>query len=328
MALPGQSLAPPPRVVTVPLALVPIGAFATGAANGFSTYYRFAATEAVPPEWKSRAISYVMAGGIVSALLGSQLALWSQTLIGDHQYAGAFICIGTLQAAVIAILTIASFPQASPRQQETDAGGRSLILIDRQSPLVMSILGAVSSWMIMSLLMHATPLSMHRVDHTFSDTTQVIMCHALAMYAPAFFTGRLVSRFGEWPVMFGGLALTLAASVVNLGGADLVYYYVGLTLLGFGWNFLFIGSTSMLVASHTPSEKARVQSANDALIFASMIFSSFSAGSLEHLVGWQVLNKLALVVTGAVTVVMCLLRWKGPRFPAWGQLEDKNRATV
>ena len=262
------------------------------------------------------------------ALRGSQLAPWSQTLIGDHQYGGAFICIGVLQAAVIAILPFAGFPQVSPRQAETDAGGRSLVLIARQSPLAMSILGAVSSWMIMSLLMHATPLSMQRAHHTFSDTTQVIMCHALAMYAPAFFTGRLVSRFGEWPVMFGGLVLTLAASVINLGGADLVYYYAGLTLLGFGWNFLFIGSTSMLVASHTASEKARVQSANDALIFASMILSSFSAGSLEHLVGWQVLNKLALVATGAVTVVMCLLRWKGPGLPASGQLEDQNRATA
>ena len=307
--------------------LLCVGAFCTGAANGFSTYFRFAATEVVPPEWKSRAISYVMAGGIASALLGSRLAPWSQTLVPDSTYAGAFLCIGALQAMMLIILPFVQLPLAKVVTDGKKAV-RSLFQIARQTPLVMSILGAVTAWMIMSLLMHATPLSMQRAHHSFSDTTQVIMCHALAMYGPAFFTGRLISRFGEWRIMLTGLGVTMAAAVVNLGGADLVFYYVGLTLLGLGWNFLFIGSTSLLVESHTADEKAKVQSTNDSLIFASMILSSLSAGSLEHLVGWTVLNELALATMLAVTVVMVWLRWKGPVVPTAGQLSDQNSATA
>ena len=281
----------------------------------------------VPPEWKSRAISYVMAGGIASALLGSRLAPWSQTLVPDSTYAGAFLCIGALQAMMLIILPFVQLPLAKVVTDGKKAV-RSLFQIARQTPLVMSILGAVTAWMIMSLLMHATPLSMQRAHHSFSDTTQVIMCHALAMYGPAFFTGRLISRFGEWRIMLTGLGVTMAAPVVNLGGADLVFYYVGLTLLGLGWNFLFIGSTSLLVESHTADEKAKVQSTNDSLIFASMILSSLSAGSLEHLVGWTVLNELALATMLAVTVVMVWLRWKGPGVPTAGQLSDQNSATA
>jgi MFS family permease len=290
--------------------LLCVGAFCTGSANGFSTYYRFAATEVVAPEWKSRAISYVMGAGIASALLGSRLAPWSQTLVADYPFAGAFLCIGALQALMIVVLPFSQLPLA----QLTAGGkaGRSLLQIAQQTPLLIAILGAVTSWMIMSLLMHATPLSMQRAHHSFADTTQVIMCHALAMYGPAFFTGHLIARFGEWRVMLAGLLLTSAAATVNLGGSDLVYYYIGLTLLGLGWNFLFIGSTSLLVESHTPEEKAKVQSTNDSLIFASMILSSFSAGSLEHLVGWTVLNEVALMTMVAVTVVMVFLHLKGP----------------
>ena len=289
--------------------LLCVGAFCTGAANGFSTYYRFAATEVVPPELKSRAISYVMGGGIASALLGSRLAPWSQTLVPDSKYAGAFLCICALQAMMIVAVQFARLPLVKVMADRKKAA-RSLLQIARQTPLVMSILGAVTSWMIMSLLMHATPLSMQRAHHSFSDTTQVIMCHALAMYGPAFFTGRLITRFGEWRVMLTGLGVTMAAAVVNIGGADLVFYYVGLTLLGLGWNFLFIGSTSLLVESHNAEEKAKVQSTNDSLIFASMILSSLSAGSLEHLVGWTVLNELALATMLAVTAVMLWLRWR------------------
>lgn len=289
--------------------LLCVGAFCTGAANGFATYYRFAATEVVPPELKSRAIAYVMGGGIASALLGSRLAPWSQTLVPNSEYAGAFLCICGLQAMMIVALQCVRLPQAKVMADGKKVV-RPLLQIARETPLVISILGAVTAWMIMSLLMHATPLSMQRAHHSFGDTTQVIMCHALAMYGPAFFTGRLITRFGEWRMMLAGLAVTMAAALVNIGGADLVFYYVGLTLLGLGWNFLFIGSTSLLVESHTADEKAKVQSTNDTLIFASMILSTLSAGPLEHLVGWTRLNELALATMIAVTAVMIWLRWR------------------
>jgi len=283
-----------------------LGAFILGGVNGFATYYRFAAAETAEDDTKrrSKAISLVMAGGIVGALLGSYLSTYFKDWIPGHPFAGSFICIGALQLLVLCSLSFLTLPK--PPASVTDSSGRSLRELGRQPYLLIAVIGAVSSWGLMSLLMHATPLAMARFDHSFADTTQVIMWHALGMYGPSFVTGHLIARFGEAKLMLSGFALIGAAAAINLVGTDYVHFLSGLTVLGLGWNFLFVSSTSLLTTTYNQGEEAKVQSANDFSIFAVMVLSAFGAGPLECHVGWEGLNILTLVIlVGAC--ISCLL---------------------
>ena len=162
----------------------------------------------------------------------------------------------------------------------------------------MAILGAVTSYGVMSLLMNATPLSMDRHSHSYADTTQVIMWHVLGMYVPSFFTGYLIRWFGEERIMLTGGGVLLLAILTSMGGTGMENYVWGLALLGIGWNFLFVGSTSLITGTYEPEEKAKVQSTNDFLVFGAMVMATFSAGSLEELISWRAINELALAVLG------------------------------
>ncbi len=285
-----------------------LGAFILGGVNGFATYYRFAAAETAVDDAKrrSKAISLVMAGGIVGALFGSYLSTYFKDWIPDHPFAGSFICIGAVQLLVLITLSLVSLPK--PPASVSESSGRSLRELARQPYLLIAVLGAVTSWSLMSLLMHATPLAMARVEHSFADTTQVIMWHALGMYGPSFVTGHLIARFGEVKMMVCGFVLIGAAASINLGGTSYIYFLSGLTVLGLGWNFLFVSSTSLLTATYTQGEGAKVQSANDFSIFAVMVLSALGAGPLEHHVGWDGINRLALVILGVACVSCVVLR--------------------
>ncbi len=294
-------------------ALLCMGAFILGGVNGFATYYRFAAAETAQDDAKrkSKAISLVMAGGIVGALLGSYLSTYFVDWIPDYPFAGSFICIGALQLLVLLTLSLVSLPK--PPESVSASSGRSLRELARQPYLLIAVLGAVTSWGLMSLLMHATPLAMARFGHSFADTTQVIMWHALGMYGPSFVTGHLIARFGEVKMMVCGFILIGAAAGINLVGIDFTHFLCGLTALGLGWNFLFVSSTSLLTTTYTQGEGAKVQSANDFSIFAVMVLSALGAGPLEHHVGWDGLNLLALAILGMACVSCVLLRLRAKR---------------
>jgi len=281
------------------------GALVLGVVNGFATYYRFAAAEAVKDvEHRSKAISLVMAGGLIGALLGSYLSTHFVDWIPDHPFAGSFICIAAVQVVVLITLSFVSLPK--PPVSPSAQSGRSLRELARQPYLLIAVIGAVTSWGLMSLLMHATPLAMARLQYSFAATTQVIMWHALGMYAPSFVTGHLIARFGEWRMMIAGFSLIAAAAAVNLGGNSYTHFLCGLTLLGFGWNFLFVSSTSLLTKTYSPGEGAKVQSANDFSIFAVMVISAVCVGPLEDLTGWDGLNGIALVFL-CVSLASCVL---------------------
>ena len=200
---------------------------------------------------------------------------------------------------------LSSFP--APSAEEQRAGGRSLREIARQADFALAVIGAVAAWGLMSLLMNATPLAMKRHLHSFADTAWVIQWHVLGMYVPSFFTGHLISRWGEHRIMFAGIALLGCSIAVNLSGIGLYHYTIGLALLGVGWNFLFVGSTSLLAMTHRPEEKARVQSCNDFLVFGLIVLTSFGAAPLEGMLGWDRLNYLAVPFLLAVAVVLGLL---------------------
>ncbi|MEE2727179.1 MAG: MFS transporter [Candidatus Latescibacterota bacterium] len=285
--------------------LLCMGAVGIGAVNGFSTYYRFAAAEVVDESWRSRAISLVMAGGIVAAVAGSNLASWSRGLFPEHLFAGSYLAIAAIQVLVLCALSFVRFPV--PSQAESRGGGRSLREIARDPRFAIALVGAVASWAVMSLLMNATPLSMHRHMHSFDDTAWVIQWHVLGMFVPSFFTGHLIIRFGEGRIMAGGLLLLALSALTNLGGVALHNYAVGLALLGVGWNLLFVGATSLLATVYKPEEKARVQSANDFLIYGLMVLTTFGSAPLEEAVGWEALNLFALPLLACVASVMWMI---------------------
>lgn len=270
------------------------GAVGIGAVNGFATYYRFAAAEAADDDFKSRAISLVMTGGVVAAVVGSNLASYFRDGIPDIPFAGTFICMAAIQVLILVTVSFTTLRQ--PQAQERERAGRPLIHIARQPRFAMAILGAVTSYGVMSLLMNATPLSMDRHSHSYADTTQVIMWHVLGMYVPSFFTGHLIRWFGEERIMLTGGGVLLLSVFTSMGGTGMVDYVLGLALLGVGWNFLFVGSTSLITGTYESSEKAKVQSTNDFLVFGAMVLATFSAGSLEELIGWRAINELALAV--------------------------------
>ena len=288
------------------------GGFGIGAVNGFATYYRFAAGEVVDEAFRSRAISLVMGGGVVAAVSGSNLATWSRGWFPEFLFAGSFLSIAVVHLLVLLVLVFAAFPAPSTAEQR--AGGRSLREIARQSSFALAVIGAVAAWGIMSLLMNATPLAMKRHLHSFADTTWVIQWHVLGMYVPSFFTGQLIQRFGEQRIMFAGIFLLGGSIAINSSGIELMHYAIGLALLGVGWNFLFVGSTSLLASAHRPEEKARVQSCNDFLIFALMVLTSFGAAPLEGSLGWGMLNRLTVPLLVGMGVALWVLR----RWANWG----------
>ena len=245
-----------------------------------------------------------MAGGLVAAVAGTRLAVFSKDQAPDAPFAGSFVCIAALQALILVTMLSTSLPR--PESKAAVGSGRGLWQIAQQRRFVVAIAGAIGSWGVMSLLMNATPLAMDRQHHAFDDTASVIQWHLLGMYVPAFFSGHLVRRFGEGRVMLAGAALLLAAAAVSLAGSELWYFAVGLGLLGIGWNFLFVGSTTLLTTIPAEEEKAKVQSANDFLVYAVMVAATFSAGTLEELVGWRAVNMGAIPV---VVLLGGLLTW-------------------
>ena len=288
------------------------GGFLIGSVNGFATYYRFAASEAAPEEYRSRAISLVMAGGVIAAFVGAAMATATKDLNPSAPFLGTFAAIAGIQALILVVVSFSRLPM--PSDTEKQDGGRPLRQLVGRPTFVLAVLGAVASWGLMSLLMNATPLSMDRHHHSFDDTAQVIQWHVLGMYVPSFFTGSLIRRVGERPILFLGIALIGLSTALNLLGIEVVYYMAGLAVLGVGWNFLFIASTTILTGTYAgEGEKAKVQSMNDFLIFSTMIVATFSAGVLENKIGWFGLNQAAAGVVVVVTVLLAMLCWQERR---------------
>ena len=278
------------------LACLLIGIF-----NGFGQYYRFAAADTAEEAFKSRAISLVMAGGVIASV-GPLLANYSKDLLPGDVFAGVYLLVGILYIASLITLRFVNIPL--PNEEERRSGGRPLLQIMRQPLFIVAALGGVVGYMTMSMLMASTPLAMQDVGHNFFDTAQVIQWHVFAMFAPAFFTGHLIRRFGTLTVMFAGTALLAVCVAVNLAGVNLAHFWIGGVMLGVGWCFLFVGATSLVTETYTPSEKAKTQGANDFIVFGVVACSALLSGVLHELVGWQVMN---YAVVPFLTIVLFAL---------------------
>jgi len=281
------------------LAGVMIGSF-----NGFAMYYRFTAAEVTHEAMRSKAISYVMAGGVVAALCGPTLAIWARDLLAPVIFAGSFVVLAGLALTSILVLRFLEVPGLSAAERRDS--GRPLGEIVRQPVFMVALLSATIGYASMNVVMTSTPLAMIICGLSFRDTATVIQWHVLGMYAPAFFMGGLIQRFGAQPVMLAGIALMLACIGINLAGVALLNFWSALLLMGVGWSCLFIGATSLLTSTYAPGERAKVQALNDTSVFALVALGALSSGALQSLFGWNAVN---LAILPGLVIVGIGLFW-------------------
>ncbi len=283
------------------------GTLLAGYYNANAGLYRFAAVELVAPAFKERAISWVLAGGILGAVAGPNLALATRNAL-PAEFAGAYLALAGVAVCALVTMSFLSFP---PLAVPTAAApGRPLGAIVAQPVFVVAAVACALGYGVMNLLMAATPIAMAMHAHPFSSTALVLEWHVLGMFVPSFFTGSLIRRFGAVPVMAVGVLLNAACIAVALGGLDRAHFLVALCLLGVGWNFLFIGGTALFTTAYRPEEKTTAQAALDTLVFSTMTLTSFSSGALVTTQGWAWLNLGSVV---PVTIVAAVLAWYAAR---------------
>ncbi len=274
----------------------------------FGQFFRFAAAEVVDVEFQSRAISWVLAGGIVAAFLGPTLAIYTKDLFPGQAFTVSYISVAIL---CMLLMVAASFLQIpKPELVENEDDQRPLPKILSQPVLILAVSSAVIAYGIMNLLMTATPLSMDYCGLAFSQTAHVIQWHIVGMFAPSFFTGSLIYRFGELRVMLVGCLMLVACVATNTSGVSFTHFWLGLLMLGIGWNFLFTGATILLTTSYRPNEKARVQGINDMLVYLTTSSTALSSGYLHYQFGWAWLN---LASIPAIMITVFLIFWYGMR---------------
>jgi MFS family permease len=289
-------------IVQSSFVLFALAAALSGMFVGFGNYYRFAAADAASEAYKSRAISFVLAGGVVAALVGPNLANWTSDWLATP-FAGSFVALTGIMVLSFFTLLFLHIPRTTA---ETHGGGRPLATIASQPAFVVAAIGGMLGYGVMALVMTATPLAMHEHHYAFGDTAFVIEWHVLGMFAPSFFTGHLIRRFGVLQVMLMGALLNAACVLVNLSGVSLHHYWLALTLLGIGWNFLFIGATTLLTETYAPAEKAKTQAFNDFLVFSTVTVAVLSAGTLQHHLGWRAVN---LGVVPLIAITLAAIAW-------------------
>ena len=265
--------------------------------NANAALYRFAATELVQPAFKERAISWVLAGGIFGAVVGPNLAHATRDAL-PVMFAGSYLSLAAVALLALFTLSFIRFPPLP--QPSASRPGRPLRVIARQPVFVVAVMACALGYGVMNLLMAATPIAMAQCAHPFKNAALVLEWHVLGMFVPSFFTGSLIKRFGCLPIMSVGVVLNAACIAVALSGVDLMQFLVALFVLGVGWNFLYIGGTTLFTQTYQPEEKTTAQAAMDTIVYTTMTLTSFSSGALITTQGWTWLN-LGSMVPVAIT---------------------------
>ncbi len=294
------------------LFLLSLGTFLVGAYQAFAQFYRFAAGEVADDAFRPRAISLVLAGGIVAAFAGPMVGRLGADLFGPA-YAGSFVLLSIVSMMAAAILLALRIPPAAAPTEAT-AAARPLSRIVSQPAYLVALFGAATGYGVMILAMTATPLAMVHHHHDLSSAATVIQLHVLGMFLPSFFTGSLIARFGVLRIMLSGVLILMGHVVMTLTGTDFNSFAGALILLGVGWNFLYIGGTTLLTTTYAPAERGRAQATNDMTIFAVGLACSFGAAALLQAFGWQMLNVLLLpwlaIAAGALVWLRATSRTK------------------
>lgn len=276
-----------------------------GFAGAFVQQYRFAAADTASDAFKPKAISWVLAGGVLAGVVGPQTVIATKDMFAPILFAGTYVAQAGLALIAMFLLAFIKIPKP-PRQSHKQAGGRPLGQIMKQPRFIVAAACGICSYALMSLVMTATPLAMIGCGLSETDAALGIQWHVLAMFGPSFFTGSLIARFGKERIVSIGLALLAGCAVVALMGLELAHFWTALILLGLGWNFGFIGATAMLTDTYRPEERNLVQAVNDFLVFGFVAAASFSSGALLNAFGWATVNFLVFPF-----VVLCigLLIW-------------------
>ena len=291
-----------------------VASFLLGGYMGAHGFYRFASTDLASPAFRPKAISWVMAGGLLSAVIGPELVKQFSDLLEPIPYAGAYqvlIFVNLIGVIPIFFLDI-------PRPRRKSEGGTSgrpwrEILSDRT--VVVSMFCGMVAYALMNLVMTSTPLAMAACGFGIGASADVVRIHVLAMFAPSFFTGGLVTRFGAPVIIATGLAILAGCAAVAIAGISFMHFAIALGLLGVGWNFAFIGATALLAGAHLPEERARVQGLNDFLIFGLVTVASFSSGALMNSIGWEAVNAAMLPVLALAAAALAWLVLQDRRMP-------------
>ena len=284
-----------------------LGTTLIGMFNGFGQYYRFTAAEVAPEDYRSRAISYVMVGGVIAAFAGPNLANWSRYSL-SAEFAGSYACLIGLYLLAFGLASLLQIP--NPAAVSRSKEGRPLGVIARQPAYLAAVASAMVGYGVMNFIMIATPLAMHGYAHAFSDTAFVIQWHILGMFIPSFFTGHLIRRFGTANIMLTGILLLGLCVSINFVGTTVTHFWSALVLLGLGWNFLFVGATTLLTETYAPGEKAKAQALNDFIVFGTVTLTSFSSGAVQHALGWQTINMAVIPFLVLVGIANLWLRSK------------------
>lgn len=285
------------------------GTFIAGFYAAYVQSYRFAATDAATGPLRARAISWVMVGGLIAAIIGPQLVIWTRDALPNTPYAGSFLSQAALALMAIPVLMLLRSPKAA-KSANTGSNGRPLKEILLSPRYMLAVASGVVSYGLMTFVMTAAPIAMVGHGHSVNHAALGIQWHVLAMFGPSFFTGMLITRFGKERITAVGLLIIALSAIVALSGLDLTHFWISLILLGVGWNFGFIGATAMVAECHTPEERGKAQGANDFLVFGTVACASFFAGSLLHSSGWETINWL---IFPTVALILVPLVWQSGR---------------
>jgi len=282
-----------------------LGLFLIGIFNGFSGYYRFAAADAAEESFRPQAISLVVAGGVLAALIGPGIAIASSEWLSSV-FAGTLLVVSLLQIPTMLLLLGVQIPPLPVAERHKS--GRSLTEIMQQPAFGVSVVGSMVGFGVMAFLMTATPLAMVAIAHPFHTAASVIQWHVLGMFAPSFFTGFLIARFGVLTILLTGVVLNFLCIATNLSGDSAGHFHLALTLLGVGWNFMYVSATTLLTETYTSTEKAKTQASHDFLMYTFVALCTYLSGEMLNRFGWATLNYIAipplLVALGSVLWLM------------------------
>ncbi len=289
-----------------------IGAVFSGFYASAHQSYRFAAADTASEAFRPKAISWVLLGGVLAGIVGPQLVIATKDLWPPYLFAATYIGQSALAVIAACVLMFLSIPRPPPRSEVGD--GRPLAEIAKEPRFIVAVACGVASYSMMNLVMTSAPLAMVMCNHSITDATLGLQWHVLGMYAPSFITGSLIARFGVERITGLGLAIIIVAAVIGIAGISLWHFWSALALLGVGWNFAFIGATTMVTACHRPNERNKVQAFNDFLVFGSMAIGSFSSGMLLANFGWATVNEVVFPVVLAAGALLL-----------WGALRNRTR---
>jgi MFS family permease len=288
--------------------LLNVGALFSGFYAASHNSYRFAAADTASEGFRPNAIAWVMAGGVFAGVIGSQTVIFTKDLWQPYLFAATYLVQAMIALVCAGVLLLVKIPKPPPAAAGTD--GRSLGEIARQPRFIVAVACGVASYAMMNLVMTSAPLAMILCSHSVTDAALGLQWHVIGMYAPSFFTGTLIARFGVERVVTVGFALIISSALISLAGIALWNFWSALTLLGVGWNFAFIGATAMVTQCHQPNERNRVQAFNDFLVFGSMAIGSFSSGQLLANFGWAAVNEVIFPVVLAAGALLAWGAWQ------------------